>query len=204
MNSIEPRSRERQLLVGDLACELRQLAANVTDELEAFGVVGVGNVDRCEPRVLSNARMNLGDAFRDEDDDVVFLQQSRAGYPSLERYEVGPIVAGHIAHVAGWDDCIEEVDDHCDLIAVKKEVLDQGQRASRLPGKLTKRVAIHQRIGNAKQRSELTLGVRRTKLDSFAPVVREELFGADELALKIVEKAYVFRARSHEIINVVI
>jgi len=77
-----------------------QLSAQMTDELEPLGIIGVGNVDRRKPRVLPDTRMNLGHAFCDEDYDVVFLQQTRACDPPLKGYEVGAIVARHVAHVS--------------------------------------------------------------------------------------------------------
>jgi hypothetical protein len=102
----------------------------MADEVEALCVVGVWNIDRRQPGVLPDARMNLGHALGYEDDDVVLLQQPRACDPSLERHEVSAIVARHVTHVAGRDDSVEEIDDDGNLIAVEQEVLDERQRAS--------------------------------------------------------------------------
>src|SRR5262245_14581406 len=157
MTPVRPRGRQRQLLFRHLELELRKLLTKVMNELEPLGVVRVGYFYCREPRVLSDARMNLRNALGYQDHDVVFFQQSRACNPALKGYEVGAIVARHVAHVAGGNDCIQKIDDNGNLLAVQQEVLDQRQRASRLLWKLSKRVAAHQRIGYAKQSRERTL-----------------------------------------------
>ncbi len=90
----------------------------MTYELEPLGIVGVWNIDRREPRVLSYARMNLSNALRDEDNDVVLLQQPRAGDPTLKGNQVCAIVPGHVAHIAGRDDRVQEIYDYRNLITV--------------------------------------------------------------------------------------
>src|ERR1700730_14457662 len=204
MNSIEPGCRQRKLLIRHFTLELGQLPAQMAYELEPFFVVGIRNVDRCESRVLPDARMNFGDAFGDKNDDVVLLQKPRACNPALKRHKVRAIVPRHVADVSGGDDRIEKVDDDGYLIAVEQKVFDQRKRASGVFGKLPKRVAAHQRIGYAKQCRELALRFLRAELNSFASVVGQQLLCTDEFALKIVKQADKLGARADKIVDVVV
>src|ERR1041384_1028882 len=204
MNTIQTRRHQCQLFVGDFTLKLGQLPAQMCNELEPFSIVRIRNVDGCKPRVLPNARMHFGDAFRNKHNDIVLLEQPRACDPALKGNEIRPVIAGHIANVARGNDRVEKVDDDRDLFSVEQKVLNQRKRAGRILWELAKRIAIHQWIGHAKQSSELAFSFLRSKLDTLASIVGEELFGPDQLTLKVIEQAYVFGARPNQIVDVVV
>ena len=122
----------------------------MSDEVEPLRIIGVGYLDRRQPRIVSNPRMNVCSILGDEYDDVVLLQETGAGYPTLQSDQVGSIVARHIADFAGRYYGFEEVNNDRDLISIKQEVLYERKRSGRILWKLFKRIASHQGIGDAK------------------------------------------------------
>jgi hypothetical protein len=157
--------------------------------------------------VLADARVDVGDALGDEDDDVVGVEQVRRRDPPLQRHEVVAVVGRHVADLAGRDDRLDEVDHDGHLLPEEQEPLDHGQRARGVARKARELLLRHQRIADPDLRDERPLGLARlvaSERDALAAVVADDVLRSEQLAPQEVYEADVLAARAHEVVHVAV